>query len=472
MPNYLFHKKNIIAFGAIVASTIIAVWAAFYFLSGQPEKNYNADIIIENATILTLNKKSEIIENGWIAVKDGIIIELGAGRRDYIPKEIMDAKDKIVMPGLVNTHSHIAMTVLRGVDDSSKLSEWLKNINSYESNLTEDDVYWGALLGEIEMIKSGTTTFNDMYFYEEAIANSVKKTGARAIIDAPFDFDEKGKPEVDKKFIERNKDISTIGLSLAPNPLINFSLDELREISMEAKKNNFAAHIHIEEDKNEKNEFIRKYNLTPIEMLFSSGLLDRKIILAHSINFTDSELEFLSKFPNVGISFNPKSNFKLSGSTAPIKKMMDYGLTIGLGTDGAGSSNNLDMFDQMNFMAFAVGKCDSEQSYCENKNNIYPERIVRMATIEGAKVLEMEKEIGSLEIGKKADIIFIDFGGASHTPSYNAYSSLVYNTDGSDVSDSIIDGKIIMKNRKLLNIDEKKVIDKVNDISKKIRNRL
>lgn len=462
-------KKNIIAFGAIVVSIIIAVWAAFYFLLGQSEKNYNADIIVENATILTLNEKSEIINKGWIAIKDGIIIELGNKKHRYRPKETIDAGEKLVMPGLVNTHSHAAMTVLRGIDDSSKLSEWLKNINGYEINLTEDDVYWGALLGEIEMIKSGTTTFNDMYFYEEATANSVKKTGARAIIDAPFDFDEKGKLEVDKKFIERNKNISTIGLSLAPNPLINFSLDKLQKISMEAKKNNFVAHIHIEEDRNEKNEFIKKYNLTPIEMLFSSGLLDRKIILVHSINFTDSELEFLSKFPNAGISVNPKSNFKLSGLTAPIEKMMDYNLTVGLGTDGAASSNSLDMFDQMNFIAFAVGKCDSEQSYCENKNNIYPEKIIRMATIEGAKVLGMEKEIGSLEIGKKADIIFIDFKEAGHTPSYNVYSSLVYNTDGNDVSDSIIDGKIIMRDRKLLNIDENKVIKKVDDISKKIK---
>lgn len=469
MPNYLFCKKNIIVFGAIVVSTTIAAWAAFYFLSGQSEKNYSADIMIENATILTLNKESEIIENGWIAIKDGVIIGLGAGSRDYIPKEKIDAKNKIVMPGLVNTHSHIAMTLLRGVDDNSKLAEWLDNINRYESNLTEEDIYWGALLGEVEMIKSGTTTFNDMYFFEKSIAESVKNMGMRAVIDTPFYFDEKDKLEVDKRFIESNKNIPTISLSFAPNPLINFSLDKLQKIVAETKKNNFIIHIHIEEDRNEKSRFIKKYNLTPLEMLFNSGLLDHRIILAHSVNLTDSELAFLSEFPNVGISFNPKSNFKLSGSTAPILKMMDYNLNIGLGTDGAASGDSLDMFDQMNFIVFAVGKCDSEQSYCENKNNIYPEKIVRMATIEGAKVLGMEKEIGSLEIGKKADIILIDFGQASHTPSYNAYSSLVYNTDGSDVSDSIIDGKVIMRDRKLLNIDEKKVIDKVNNISKRIK---
>lgn len=472
MLNRLFHKKNTIVFGAIVVSTIIAVWAAFYFLSGQPEKEYNADIIIENATILTLNKESEIIENGWIAIKDGEIIGLGGGRRNYVPKETIDGKNKIVMPGLVNTHSHIAMTVLRGVDDSSKLPEWLKNINSYESNLTEDDVYWGALLGEIEMIKSGTTMLNDMYFFEKSIVKSVKDTGIRGMIDVPLFFKEENEVEIDQKFIDDNKNFPAIKMSLAPNPLINFSKNELETISKKAIENNLAMHIHIEEDSNEKNQFMEKYNLTPLELIASTGLIKNKIILAHSINFTDSELEFLSKFPNVGISFNPKSNFKLSGSTAPIKKMMDYNLNVGIGTDGAASGNGLDMFDQINFIAFAVGKCDSEQSYCENKNNIYPEKIVKMATIEGAKVLGMEKEIGSLEVGKKADIILIDFGGVGHAPSYNVYSSLVYNTDGSDVSDSIIGGKIIMKDRKLLNIDEKKIIDNVNDISKKIKNRL
>lgn len=469
MPYRLFYKKNVVIFGAVVVSVIIAVWTAFYFLSGQFEKKYNADIIIENATILTLGKKSEIIESGWIAIKDGVIIGLGAGNNDYIPKEKIDAKNKIVMPGLVNTHSHIAMTLLRGIDDNSKLTEWLKNINSYESNLTENDVYWGALLGEIEMIKSGTTTFNDMYFHEKAVADSAKKTGIRAVIDIPFYFDEKGELEVDKKFIKSNKNISTISLSLAPNPLINFSKNELEIISKMAIENNLAIHIHIEEDNNEKSEFIDRHGLTPMEFIFSAGLIKNKIIMAHGTNFTDDELEFLSEFPNVGISFNPKSNFKLSGFTAPILKMMDYNLNVSLGTDGAASNNSLDMFDQMNFIAFAVGKCDSEQNYCENKNNIYPEKIIRMATTEGAKVLGMEKEIGSLEIGKKADIVLINLRGAGHTPFYNVYSSLVYNTDGSDVSDSIIDGKIIMKDRKLLNIDEKKVIDKVNDISKRIK---
>ena len=447
----VLHKKNIIVILSLLAATII--FAAFFFTrDSDNEEYYNADIIIKNATILTLNEKSEIIDDGWIVIKDGKIIELGNGEYNYMSREIIYAEGKVVMPGLVNAHSHVAMALFRGVDDNSKLADWISNVSDYEKEISEEDAYYGALLGEIEMIKSGTTTFNDMYFFEEAIVNSVKKTGMRAIIDIPFSF-ENNKLEIDRNFIEQNKNVSTISFSIAPNPLINFSKSELDEIEKITTDNNFVLHIHIEEGKNEKNKFIEKYGLTPLQMLAGSNLLDNKIVMAHAVNFTDDELMLISKYPDVGIALNPKTNFKLSGFTAPITKMMGYNLTLGIGTDGAGSSNSLDLFDQINFIAFAAGKCNSDGDYCENRNNIYPEKIVRMATTDGAKVLGLDKEIGSLEIGKRADIIFVDFNKAELTPSYNIYSSLVYNTDGSDVTDSIIDGRIVMRNKKLVNLN-------------------
>ncbi len=468
------HTKREITVLSVLAALLIIVPIVLYFSAQKlvEKKSYcNFDIIIKNATILTLNKKSEIINNGWIGIKNGLIADLASGNTDCSAKEIIDAKGKIAMPGLINTHSHAAMTLLRGIDDSSNLPEWLKNIAHYENKLTANDVYWGALLGEIEMIKSGTTTFNDMYFYEQAVVNSVKKSGIRAVIDTPFYFDRKDNLKISQTFISTNKDYPTIKLSIAPNPLINFSLDKLQKIETEVQKNNFIVHIHIEEDRNEKENFIKKYKLTPLEMLQRSGLLNHQIVMAHSINFTDDELKSLAKYPNVGISINAKSNFKLSSSPPPLAKMMEYGLTTSIGTDGAASSNSLDMFDQMNFIAFAMRKCNSTKNYCENKNNIRPEKIVRMATIEGAKVLGLEKEVGSLEIGKKADIITINFETAGLTPSYDIYSSLVYSTDGSDVSDSIIDGKIVMRNRKLTRLDEDEVIKKVEEIAKRIASR-
>jgi len=461
--------KRIIVLSLLAAVIIFAVF--FFTRDSDKEEYYNADIIIKNATILTLNKESEIIDDGWIVIKDGKIIALGSGEHNYASREIIHAEGKVVMPGLVNTHSHAAMTLLRGADDNSKLADWISNMEDYEKEISENDAYYGALLGEIEMIQSGTTTFNDMYFFEKAIIDSVKKTGMRVVVDIPFNFEKDGL-KIDKNFVEQNKNLSTISFSIAPNPLINFSKSELDEIEKIITDNNFILHIHIEEGKDEKNKFVEKYGLTPLRMLAGSNLLDNKIVMAHAVNFADDEFKTISKYPDIGIALNPKTNFKLSGTTAPITKMMGYNLTLGIGTDGAGSSNSLDLFDQINFIAFAAGKCGSDADYCENKNNIYPEKIIRMATIDGAKVLGLDKEIGSIEIGKKADIIFVDFNKVELTPSYNIYSSLVYNTDGSDVTDSIIDGEIVMRNRKLVNLNEREIVEvvkKVNEVAERIK---
>lgn len=467
--NFFSFGKKIVVLSLLAAIIIFAVF--FFTRESDDREYYNADIIIKNATILTLNEKSEIIDDGWIVIRDGKIIELGNGEHDYTSREVIYAEGKVVMPGLVNAHSHTAMTLFRGADDNSKLADWIFNLSNYEKEISEEDAYYGALLGEIEMIQSGTTTFNDMYFFEEAIVRSMEKTGMRAVVDIPFSFEKDGL-EIDKNFMEQNKNLSTINFSIAPNPLINFSKDELDEIKKAVSDNNLFLHIHIEEGEDEKDRFIEKYDSTPLQMLADSNLLDSKTVLAHAVNFSDDEFRTISKYPNIGIALNPKTNFKLSGTTAPITKMLGYNLVLGIGTDGAGSSNSLDLFDQINFIAFAAGKCKSDGDYCENRSNIYPEKIVRMATIDGAKILGLNEEIGSLEVGKKADIIFIDFEKVGLTPSYDIYSSLVYNTDGSDVTDSIIDGKIVMRNRKLTNLNEREitnVIKKVNEIAERIK---
>ena len=434
-------------------------------------RDYNADILIQNATILTLNDNSEIIYNGWIAIRDEEIIEIGENRNDYKSKKIIDAKGKVVMPGLVNTHTHVAMAPFRGIDDKSKFTEWLENINKFEEVITAEDVYWSSLFGEIEMIQSGTTTFNDMYFFEESVAKSVEKIGMRAVIDVPFDF-ENDEVKIEKSFLSKYGDNSIINFSIAPNPLFNFSGEQLEEVKRIADENDFIVHIHIAEDWKERDVFIDKYNKTPIEVLSISGILDNKIIFAHAVNFTEDEINYLSEYKDVGISFNSKSNYKLLGYTAPVKTMLEKGLTIGIGTDGVGSSNSLDMFDQMNFIAFISNECQSEKEHCENESGLSPEKIVKMATIDGAKSLGFENEIGSIEKGKKADLILIDFRRIGLIPSYDIYSTLVHNTDGTDVTDSIINGKIVMEDRIIINIDENNIISKVNKIFEKIKNNI
>ncbi len=449
----------------------IIIFGIFYYKYNIYNKDYNADILIQNATILTLNDNSEIIYNGWIAIKGEEIIEIGEKRNNYKSKKIIDAKGKVVMPGLVNTHTHVAMAPFRGIDDKSKFVEWLVNINKFEEIITEEDVYWSSLFSEIEMIQSGTTTFNDMYFFEESVAKSVEKIGMRAVIDVPFDF-ENDEVKIEKSFLSKYGDSSIINFSIAPNPLVNFSKERLEEVKRTADENDFIVHVHIAEDWKERDIFLDKYNKTPIEMLSDSGIFNNRIIFAHAVNFTEDEINYLSEYKNVGISFNPKSNYKLLGYTAPVKTMLENGLTIGIGTDGVGSSNSLDMFDQINFIAFTSNKCQGEKEYCENENGFSPEKIIRMATIDGAKSLGLENEIGSIEKGKKADIILVDFGKIGLIPSYNIYATLAYNTDGTDVTDSIINGKIIMEDRIMLSIDENSVVSKVNEIFEKIKNNI
>ncbi|MCK5332371.1 amidohydrolase [Candidatus Parcubacteria bacterium] len=459
------HRRKIITF-VLFAVLIVGI---FYFRYDIAKRDYNADILIKNATILTLNEHSEIIYNGWIVIQGEKIIEVGKGKHDYKSKKIVDAKGKVVMPGLVNTHAHVAMAPFRGVDDGLNFSQWISNINKYEQVVTEEDVYWSSLLGEVEMIRSGTTTYNDMYFYTENIIQSIEKTGIRAVIDVPFDL-ENSDLKIEEDFLLKYDRISTVTFSIAPNPLIEFSEEKLKKIKKIVDENNLIVHLHIAEDWSERNRFVERYNRTPIEMLSDSGLFNSKIVLAHSVNFTDDEIDYLSEYKDVGISFNPKSNYKLLGYTAPIKRMIEKKLTIGIGTDGVGSSNSLDMFDQMNFIAFVSKGCQEEGSFCDDQSGIDPEKIIRMATIDGAESLGLENEIGSIEEGKKADLIFVDFSRIGLTPSYNIYSSLVYNTDGSDVTDSIINGKIIMENKKISRVDEIYIVKKVGDIFEKIKN--
>ena len=436
-----------------------------YYILG---KDYNSDILIKNATILTLNDSSEIVYNGWIAIKGENIVGIGEGKSDYKSKKIIDARGKVVMPGLINTHTHVAMAPFRGIDDKSKFNEWLVSINKYEEVVTAEDVYWSSLFGEIEMIKSGTTTFNDMYFFEESIAKSVENIGIRAVVDVPFNF-ENGGVKIKDEYLSKYENISTINFSIAPNPLINYSEEQLKEVKRIADENNLIVHIHIAEDWKERKAFIDEYDKTSIKMLSDTGLLGNKIVFAHAINFTENEINYLSEYKNVGISFNPKSNMKLLGYTAPVKTMLEKGFIVGIGTDGVGSGNSLDIFDHINFIAFMSNECMSEKEFCESESGISPEKIVRMATVEGAKSLGLGNEIGSIEKGKKADIIFVDFRKMGLMPSYDIYSTLVYNTDGSDVTDSIINGKIVMENRIILGIDEKKAVEKVNKIFEKIK---
>lgn len=454
----------------IIALVLLVCLAGFLFWSfysqGVKKNNYTADILITNGEVLTLDGESRVYNSGWVEIKDGKIIGLGEGEapKSISAKKTIDASGKLIMPGLVNTHSHAAMTLLRGAGDNEAFEPWLKTISSLEQKIMPDDVYWGSLLAEDEMIRTGTTAFNDMYFSPDKTAQAVTEAGMRAVVRIPI-ADNNGKLSFDQIFISQNQNNPLITFSLSPNPFLDYSPDQLKQISDYALKNNYLVHLHFEEDPQNRTDSLAKYKLTPAQLIEQTGLLSNKIVLAHSADVSNDEMSDIGKYPNACVSFNPKSEAKLGPALTPVAQMLDHGVTVGIGTDGAASSNSLDMFGQINFAAYGNLKCKQGDNFCANGYSIDPEKIVRMATLDGAKILGLGDKIGSLEIGKQADIIILGL----QKPSYDIYSALVYNTSGGDVEDSIISGRLVMENRKVLTIDEGKVLIKVQGIASKLK---
>jgi 5-methylthioadenosine/S-adenosylhomocysteine deaminase len=452
----------------VVAAGVL-VWH-FEYQKSSENKNYTADILITNAEVLTLDAQSDIYNPGWVEIKDGKIISLGKGTapNSISARQTINADGKLVMPGLVNTHSHSAMTLLRGAEDNDAFEPWLATTSAFEKNISSDDVYWGSLLAEDEMIRTGTTAFNDMYFFPESTAKAVTEAGMRAVLRVGI-TDTKNGLTFDQNFIDQNKNNPLISFSLAPNPFLDYLPVQLKQISDYALKNNYLVHIHFEEDPQNHADALAKYNLTPTQLISQAGLLRNKLVLAHAADVSAEEMNIISEYPNVGVSFNPKSEAKLGPELTPVSKTLDHGVTVGIGTDGAASSNSLDMFGQMNFAAYGFLKCSSADKFCGNGYTIDPQKVVRMATIDGAKILGLDDKIGSLEIGKQADIIILDLQQAHLLPSYDIYSTLVYNTTGDDVVDSIINGKIVMENGRLSTINEPEVINKVKEIAQRLK---
>jgi len=356
------------------------------------------------------------------------------------------------MPGLVDTHSHAAMTLFDGLGQNENLSSWLTTMSGYESRLSSSDVYTGSQLATDEMIKNGITTFNDMYFFPEQTTNAATQSGMRMVTRIPSQ-DNNGQINFDQSIVQANQKNPLITYSVAPNPLLNYSVSELKQFSDYALKNNYLVHIHFEEDPSARTDAQAKYGLDPLQLIEQGGFLKNKIVLAHSVDLNSDEISKISQYPNIGISFNPISEFNLSTPLTPASSMLDKNITVGFGTDGE-PSGGLDMFAQMKFAANGYLNCTNLEKFCKDGKTIKPEKIVQMATIDGAKILDLDSEIGSLEVGKQADIIVLNA-----KPGNDVYSQLVYNIDGSSTEDSIIGGKVVMEDKKVLTLNESEVIN-------------
>ncbi|MFA5359399.1 MAG: amidohydrolase [Patescibacteria group bacterium] len=420
------------------------------------------DLIIKGKYILPMDEKLTIIENGFVAVSENKIVSLGeiSEIEKYQAKEIIDAGNSIVMPGLINTHTHAAMTYFRGLADDLPLDVWLnKHIWPAEAKYVNAEfVKQASELACLEMIKAGVTSYNDMYFFGEAMSEPAIKSNLRALIGITgIDFKD---PDLAlKEAIElskRYKNNEFIKIVLAPHAIYTCSKENLLKIKKVAEEESLRIHIHASETKKEVEDSIKNNGKLPVEYLEELGMLSDKLMAAHSVWLSDSDLEIYKK-RGVKVAHCPISNMKLASGVAPLKKMLEMEITVGLGTDGAASNNTLDLFSDMRATAL-INKVNNF-----DPTAISAREVVKMATIDGAKVIGMEKEIGSLEVGKKADIITINLNKPHLTPIYDPYSHLVYCVNADDVENVIVNGKVIMKNREVKTLDEEKILEQAGE---------
>ena len=421
-------------------------------------------ILITNAYLLDMVGDSPNLRKSDILVENNIIKKIEKDLSNEVADERINAKNMIVMPGLINTHTHLAMSIFRGYKDDRKLMDWLENaIFPVEDKLELDDIYWNSYLSCLEMIRSGTTTCNDMYFGMNKVIESLEKTGMRAVVSWSLtDTSVRDKPEKTREFAKKyNKPGSMIKIYVAPHAPYTCNPETMKLCVDLAKELNTGIHIHLSETLDEEKTIRERYNKRGTEYLNELHVFDVPVVLAHGIYINDSDIEVLKNIKG-GISHNPISNCKLSSGICDVVKLRNNGLNVGIGTDGIGSTTTLDMFEEMKTAAYL------QKVNTMNPTSIKAYDILKMATIEGAKVLGLDNEIGTIEVGKKADIIFIRTNKIHLVPENDICTNIVYSANGSDIDTVMIDGKVIMQNRKLVNLDEKEVMRQVKKIAKRL----
>lgn len=432
------------------------------------------DYLILGGTIVTMDDARTIIRDGGIAVKDGKIVSVGTRTevsRNFRPRVTVNAVGKVVIPGLINTHTHIPMTLFRGIADDMDLQEWLTRFifPAEAKNVNEQFVRVGTRLGLAEMIRGGTTTYCDMYYFEDAIAEETKKAGVRGVLgETVIDFPAPDNKTFEaglaytEKFIKRWKEDPLIIPAVAPHAPYTVSADHLIAARDLSNRLEVPLVIHLAEA-NTETEFIQRNHkgLRPIEFVESIGFLTNRTIAAHVIQANTSELAILKR-RGVGIAHNPQSNMKLAAGVAPVPEMLKLGLSVGLGTDGAASNNDLNLWEEMDTAA------KLHKVFSGDPKVVSAEEAFAMATIGGARALHIGDLTGSIETNKAADIVIVDFDGLHQTPMYNLYSHLVYATKSSDVASVMINGRWVMLNRRLLTLNENAIKKDANVFRDKI----
>jgi 5-methylthioadenosine/S-adenosylhomocysteine deaminase len=426
------------------------------------EKRAQADIIVRGGTIVTMDGERRVIQDGSVAVKSGRIVDVGTLAEidaKYVARETIDASGKVVVPGLINGHTHVPMTLFRGLADDLDLQEWLtKYIFPAEAkNVSEEFVRAGTRLGLAEMIRGGTTTYCDMYYFEDAIADETQKAGVRGVLgETVIDF-----PVADNKtwaeamaytdrFVKKWKGNTLITPAIAPHAPYTVSEEHLKDVRDFSKRTGAPVVIHVSETRKEVEDITKSKGASPVDYLARVGFLSDRVIAAHMVHPSAEELTVLKRL-GVGVVHNPQSNMKLASGVAPVPQMLQLDLNLGLGTDGAASNNDLNMWEEIDTTA------KLHKVFTMDPKVVTAQQAFEMATIRGARALHMEREIGSIEKGKRADLVIVDLDDLNQMPFYNIYSELVYATKAADVRTVIIEGRVVMRDRRLLTLDEQDI---------------
>ena len=440
----------------------------------QDISNRDVDIIIDGGVLITMVDGEAPLDPARVWVKGDRVSQIEKADNElryHGNAEIIDARNCIIMPGLVNAHSHTAMTLFRGLADDLPLNEWLfeKIFPAESEHLRPETVYWGTLLGCLEMIASGTTTVIDGYFFQDDTVRAIHESGLRGLIaQGVIDFPAPGVPNpkdnlaVGEEYIKRwlgYSDLIKPGMFChSPLTCSDKTLKRAMEISRDFS---LPLQIHLAETSEEVSEIERLTGKRPVRYLDVLDILDEGLIAAHAIHLSDDEMECLAK-RGVKTVHVPESNMKLSSGVARVSEMVEWGLIVGLGTDGCASNNNLDLFQEMDSAA-KLGKV-----FTLDPVNLDATTVLKMATSWGASLLGLEKEIGTIEVDKKADIIVIDQNSPHLVPLYNPLSTIVYSASGADVRDVIVNGRILLKDRTFLTLDPEEIIERVTAFGREI----
>jgi 5-methylthioadenosine/S-adenosylhomocysteine deaminase len=455
------------------AKFVAAVLAVLAIAAVQAPRRA-VSLIVIGGTVITENAAHQVLSPGAIAIDGTDIVAIDTPNaiiRGFSAAETIDELGNVVLPGLVNTHTHAPMVMYRGLADDLALMDWLQKyiLPAEAKTVSPEMVRIGTRLAALEMIESGTTTYADMYYFEEEIAKTTRDAGLRGvlgqtIIQFPV-ADAKTPAEGLKRaesFIKSFRNDSLIVPAVAPHALYTNDAATLVACAALGRKYGVPVLIHLAETEDEVKIAREQHQATPVGYLESLGFWGPRTLAAHGVWVNDDDIQILKKH-GVGVSHNPESNMKLASGTAPVTKYLAAGIALGLGTDGAASNNDLDMFGAMRQASFLAKLATHDPTA------VPAQTALDMATIGGARALGMEKLIGSLEVGKRADLITVSMGAARQTPMYDPISHLVYVTRGDDVRSTIVNGKVLMKNRELRTLDREAVIDAANRLSEKVR---